>query len=376
MGKIKVYPKPKKPRSKFVTITIMILFGLAIGAAGYVVYKQYFAPDAPEKITTTKNTPKPQTTASTLDGTQTSKELANRHPLAVIIENHTQARPQVGLDKASIVYEAISEGGITRFMAIYGSQDASKVGPVRSARTYFLDWNAEYNGFLAHVGGNIDALDRISQEGVLDLDEFGLGTKAYWREPEAGKAIEHTMFSSTEKLYAAAKEKKWDMNGSFKSLKFLNPKKIEKNPNTLQEITIDFSSPQYKVKYTYDPAKNVYLREMNGLPHRDSATGNQLAPTNIIIQSVPRAEAITRINEQGWKMDTIGEGKAYIFYNGQRFDASWKKTDLKSRTLFYDSSGQEISFLPGQFWYEIVPPDVFDKIDIKTETSTPQPTQS
>lgn len=372
MVKNETNSKPKKPRSKVLIVSLAILFGLAVGAAGYVAYKQYFAPDAPDKVTI-KSTPKPQTTASTLDGTQVSKELANRHPLAIIVENHTQARPQVGLDKASLVYEAISEGGITRFMAVYGPQDASKVGPVRSARTYFLDWNAEYNGFLAHVGGNIDALDRISQEGVLDLDEFAVGDKAYWREPEAGKAIEHTMFTSTEKLYAIAQEKKWDMTGSFKSLKFLDPKKLEKN-NVSQEITIDFSASQYKVKYTFDPTKNVYLREMNGSVHRDRVTGNQLSPTNIIIQSVERTEGVTRINENSWTMKTIGEGKAIIFYGGKRIDGTWKKADLKSRTLFYDSNGKEISFLPGQFWYEITPPDIFEKIDIKTETITPTAT--
>ncbi|MCL5407264.1 MAG: DUF3048 domain-containing protein [Patescibacteria group bacterium] len=363
----------KKRKKRFLIISLSILFGLAIGAAGFVAYKQYGPQKTENKKITIKPSPSPQTTANPLDGTQVSKDMANRHPLAIIIENHSQARPQVGLDKASIVYEAISEGGITRFMAIYGPQDAQKAGPVRSLRTYFLDWAWEYNAFIAHVGGNIDALDRVSQEKALDLDEFALGDKAYWREPEAGKAIEHTMYTSTEKLYAQAQSKGWDMKGDFTSFKFLKTKDFKINTSIKQEIIIDFSAPQYKVSYTWDSLNNNYPRTLAGAAHKDRNTGNQLAPTNIIIQSVNRTEGLTRINENSWTMQTIGEGKAYILYGGQKFDATWKKTDLKSRTMFYDSSGKEISFLPGQFWYEIVPPDVFDKISIKTESSTPTP---
>ncbi|MDZ7587339.1 MAG: DUF3048 C-terminal domain-containing protein, partial [Patescibacteria group bacterium] len=232
-----------------------------------------------------------------------------------------------------------------------------------------LAW--EYNAFLAHCGGNIDALDRVDSEKALDLDEFSLGEKAYWREPEKGKAIEHTMYTSTEKLYAAAQEKGWNMEGDFTSLKFLKAKEFKVNTAITQEVTIDFSSPQYEVQYTWDSLNNNYPREMAGSAHKDRDTGNQLSPTNIIIQSVERWEAPTRINESGWAMKTIGEGKAYVLYGGQKIDATWKKTDLKSRTMFYDSSGKEISFLPGQFWYEIIPPDVFEKVKIESGTSTP-----
>ena len=360
----------EKRRKKILIIIIAVIFGLALGAAGYVAYKQYFSKESWLEKSKTKPSASPKTTANPLDGSQAPVDLANRHPLVVLIENQTQARPQIGLDKASIVYEAITEGGITRFMAIYGQKDAKKVGPVRSIRTYFLDWAWEYNAFLGHCGGNIDALDRIEIEKPLDLDDFALGEKAYWREPQAGKAIEHTMYTDTEKLYAAAKEKGWQMIGDFTSFKFLKAQDFKINPAISQTIEIPFSSPQYQVKYTWDSLNNNYPREMAGSPHKDRDTGNGLAPVNIIIQSVERWETTTRINESGWAMKTIGEGKAYVIYGGQKIDASWKKTDLKSRTMFYDSSGKEISFLPGQFWYEIVPPDVFEKVSIESKPSS------
>ncbi|HLB95567.1 MAG TPA: DUF3048 domain-containing protein [Patescibacteria group bacterium] len=360
----------KKRKRKIIIILVCLLFGLALGAAGFVAWKLYGPEKSGPDTSKKKDAVKSQTTANPLDGTQVSPELARRRPLAIIVENQTQARPQVGLDKASIIYEAISEGGITRFMAIYGPQEAEKVGPVRSLRTYFLDWAWEYLAFLAHVGGNIDALDRIEQEKPDDLDEFKLGENAYWREPEAGKAIEHTMYTSLGKLYAYAKEKSLPQEGDFQSLKFLDAGSFQKDAAVTQEITIDFSSPQYQVKYAWDSLNNNYPRGMAGSSHKDKATGNQLAPTNIIIQAVERTEGLTRINETGWQMKTIGEGKAYVLYGGKKIESVWKKKDLKARTLFYDAGGREIEFLPGQFWYEIVPPEVFEKIKIEEQTST------
>lgn len=363
---------PNLRRKKILTFLICLIFGFAIGAASYVVYKQYFLKeDLNLGQIISRATPKPETTTNPLDGTEVDKNLANRHPLAIIIENHPAARPQIGLDKASIIYEAITEGGITRFMAIYGPREADKIGPVRSMRTFFLDWAWEYNAFLGHIGGNIDALDRIPIEGALDLDQFALGDKAYWREPQAGKAIEHTMYTSTSKLYTVAEAKGWNMEGDFTSFKFLDPKKYQSNQNLSQEITIDFSSTSYQISYEYDTLNNNYRRLLGGSPHKDRNTGNTLAPTNIIIQSVQRAHTTTRINEESWSFTTIGEGKAYVFYGGKQIEATWKKQDLKSRTKFYDRAGKEIKFLPGLFWYEIVPPDVFDKVKIETTNGIP-----
>lgn len=360
-----------KRHRKISIVLICLIFGLALGAAAYSGYRAFYANKGPEGLQIfAKKTPKPDLTTNPLDGTEVEKSLANRHPLAIVIENHPDSRPQIGLDKASIIYEAITEGGITRYLAIYGPREAEKVGPVRSMRTFFLDWAWEYNAFLAHCGGNIDALDRIPVEGALDLDQFALGEKAYWREPQAGKAIEHTMFTSTAKLYAAAKEKGFEMTGDFTSLKFL---KRLKESETSQTIIIDFSSASYRVGYTYDPSSKTYLRSLGAFAHKDRNTGNQLAPTNVIIQSVSREHAPTRINEESWTFETIGEGKADVFYGGQIFEATWKKPDLKARTKFYDSSGDEIEFLPGQFWYEIVPPEVFEKVKVE---ETPNPSAS
>lgn len=298
---------------------------------------------------------------NSLDGTQVEEALAKRHPLAVIIENHPEARPQSGLNKASLVYEAISEGGITRFLAIFGPNDATKVGPVRSARTYFVDWLSEFDAYFAHVGGNLDALDKIKADDILNLDQFGLGEPTYWREPEIGKAIEHTMYSSTDLLYKAAAKKGFSSSSKFTAFAF---REAKPDTTATQKITVDFSEPQYKVNWEYNSQTNTYLRSLAGAPHRDKDTGDRLAAANLIIQEVERWDAPTTINEQGWAMKTIGTGKAKVFIEGKEIDGTWKKTSRTDRTLFYDAQGDEIKFIPGTFWYEITPPEVFSKLVI------------
>jgi len=368
MDNQKTKPVVKKKKIRTLTIVLVAILALVLGLAGFVIYKRYFVNVKSKK---TVNQTKDNRVANDLDGTKVDPEKATRHPLAIMVENLAQARPQVGLEKASIIYEVITEGGITRFMAVYGPYDAEKVGPVRSARTYYLDWAAEFNAFYAHCGGNLDALEKIKADGILDLDQFSLGEKAYWREPESGKAIEHTMFTSTDKLYKEALEKKWSMKSDFTPLTFREP--IEKTLRSAgQTITIPFSSAAFEVIWKYDLETNTYLRNMGGEPHRDRISGAQLAASNVIIQQMERWEAPTSINEQGWAMKTVGSDKAKIFIEGKEIDGTWEKTDRTARTIFYDDQGKEISFIPGQFWVEIVPPDVFSNIKIQAQTTSAQ----
>ncbi len=289
-----------------------------------------------------------------LDGRLVSAKLATRRPLAIMIENYPNARPQSGLGSASAVYEAVTEGGITRFMAVFGPTIPTKVGPVRSARTYYLDWALEYDAGYAHVGGNIDALDLIPELGIKNLDQFVLGTKAYQRFPQAGKATEHTMYAYPEKLLAIADslfgtEQKWT------GPKFKTPFAKEHRP-TSQTITINFSSPTYQVVWSYDPETNSYLRSLAGSLHKDALTGEAVRADNIFIQEVKAEPTLTRINETGLTMTTVGSGKAQVFQDGKRIEATWNKTSRSAPTIFSDLSGTEIQRNPGTSWFEIVQP--------------------
>lgn len=295
-----------------------------------------------------------------LTGVKTTKELAERHPLAVIVENHVDSRPQSGLNKASIVYEAIAEGGITRFMAVFGENDATKVGPIRSARTYFVDWAHGFSAFFAHVGGNIDALDKIRAENTFDLDQFRYST-AYHREYSAGLATEHTMYATTAKLWEQAAKNAYPASNNFARYKFQDEDTTETaiaaRPDA-QKINIAFSNTNYNVYFQYDKATNSYKRYYaTGKPVVDNLTKDQISVKNLIVMTVKRKPVTTRINEAGYDMTTVGTGAAKIFVDGKVIEGTWKKTGAADREIFYDASGAEMVFNRGQFWISVVPPE-------------------
>lgn len=303
---------------------------------------------------TTTPTPPPKE-ASSLDGTLVEPSLATRRPLAIMVENHPDARPQYGLGQASVIYEAIAEGGITRFMALFGPGESDKVGPVRSARTYYLDWALEYDAGYAHVGGNVDALDLIPQIGIRDLDQFAIGSKAFRREPRSGIAIEHTMYSDTTKLRGIM-DTKFGSDQSWTKPFFKEHLAKEHRPAS-QAITINFSSPTYAVTWNYDPETNSYIRTMAGVLHKDPVSGEALRSDNIFVQIVNRRTTTTRIGEQGFIYTTVGEGTGYVFQDGNRIEATWKKDSRTAPTKFFDPQGNEIKRNPGKTWVEIVHPD-------------------
>lgn len=310
---------------------------------------------------------------SNLDGLHYSESVANRHALGVMIENHPESRPQSGLSEASVVYEAQAEGGITRFLAIFGPQIPEKVGPVRSARPYYLDWCLEYDCFYAHVGGNIAALDLIPKLGVKDLDQFRYGVKkynnAYYRTLKKGVASEHTVYANPAKLYGLAKDNNWPDTGGYPIITFKQDAKPTERPSG-QIIEVEISSRQYNVSWNYDSSTNTYARTMGGAIHTDAGSSKQITSKVIIVQEVPSRTMVTRINEKGLEMDTVGTGQATIIQDGQVIVGSWKKAKQTERTIFYDANNQEIRYNPGQRWITIVNPGA--KITVGT-ASTPTP---
>lgn len=296
---------------------------------------------------------------SPLDGKIYPENDAQRHALGVIVENHPDARPQFGLIEASVVYEAVAEGGITRFLAIFGPKLPSKVGPVRSARTYYLDWCLEYDCFFSHVGGNIDALDLIPKLAIKDLDQFRYGVskygKTYYRVPKPGVASEHTMYVEPTKLYDIAKNNKWPLTGDFPKIKFKQESKESDRPASA-EVKIEISSQSYNTQWTYDRKSNTYARIMGGVPHLDGSSNQQIKSSVLIVQEVINKPIVTRINEQGMQFTTVGNGKAKIFQDGKSIEATWKKTSQQTATKFLDENSNEIKFIPGQRWITVVNP--------------------
>ena len=340
----------KKYRTVFI-ICACAAFFIVVGA----VAAKYYTKKPGTVAQNAKKTAVSQKVVSLLDGMSYTNDLANRHPLAVSVENHPDARPQSGLNKASIIYETMTEGGITRFLVIYGPNDAKEIGPIRSARLYFMDWVKEYDGFFAHAGGNEDALNNIDTYQIKNLDD----SKTYFYRDYKGRSVasEHTLYSSTSKLYDYAKSKGFDINSSsFEALKFKTDGPAD-NPGKSAEI--NFSSASYKVNWNFDPNKNIYLRSLAGTPHKDRDSGEQLSTKNIVIQTVQRTLQPTgSYGSNNYVYNNVGSGQAYVLRDGKVIKGTWKKTSRDSRTKFYDESGVEIQFNPGPTWYEVIPPDI------------------
>ncbi len=348
------------PKQKRWQKTVFIFATLAVLSGGlFIMLKKEASFDPLPQIfpgITRDNAPPQPKEPSIVNGVLTNPDYASRRPLAVMIENHTEARPQIGLNQAAIVYEAIAEGGITRFMAVFSPFDVKKVGPVRSARQYYVEWAKGLDALYAHVGGSQDAKTLITTLGVADLDQFRYGIKAYWREPKTGVAIEHTMFTSTDKLYVIAKEARLNLRATLTPYKFKEDALAEARGQA-QTLTIDFSFPTYKVLWTYDPATNSYIRAQGGITHVDRETGERIMAKTIAVAVVKR-QLKSAEDGPGYIMTTTGSGKASILTDGKLVIGTWKRPTKNDMLRFYDDGGQEVALNRGQLWIEIVPPEV------------------
>jgi hypothetical protein len=273
--------------------------------------------------------------------------MANRRPIGVMIENYPDARPQSGLSNADLVYESVTEGGITRFLAFFQCQNAATIGPVRSARIFFIDWIHELSAFYAHCGGNLNALARIKSDGIMDLDQFANGAY-YWR---TSRPAPHNLYTSIDKLRAAASSKKYSLTSDgFTSWIFKDDPKLADRPQTPMNVKVNFSSASYLVQYSYNIATNDWTRKTAGVIDTDAATGQPIKVKNVIVQFA----SITPGPENSVDIQNIGSGNAIFFIDGQATQGTWTKTTVNDRTQYKDSNGLDIKFDRGLIWVEVV----------------------
>lgn len=284
-----------------------------------------------------------------LSGEMVPEGTTERRPLAVMIENAPAARPQSGLDKADVVYEMLAEGGLTRFLAIYHHNDTDRLGPVRSARPYFIDRMFEYNAMYAFCGGSPDALKMVKNEKVASLDEFGVGRKAYRRDKS--RKAPHNLYADTLKLRKVGADKGYERSVKLPEFSFLE--KGEENPGgiTSENIIIRYPTRYSIVKWNYDAGTGVYRRSEGGAVHRDAVTGKQLTASNIIVQYVKTSI----IDKEGrLEFSATGRGKAVMLTGGKSFSGSWRKDAKREQTYFYCENGEVFKLNPGQTWIEVV----------------------
>lgn len=319
------------------------------------------------------------------------KVWSTRRPLFVMIENMPEARPQSGLGSADVIYEAVAEGGVSRFGAVFYCGVSARdtiLGPVRSARTHFVNLASEYNYPLyAHVGGancgssdpktcntdkRVQALEQINQYGWggvggNDLNQFSIGFPTFWRDYERlGKTVatEHTMYSSTEKLwkYASATrdwtnkspDGKLDWPDDFTAWTF---KDDAEGKGSVSKIAFGFweSYHQFDVVWNYDASGNLYTRQNGGEVHKDRNDDTQLSAKVIIVQFTKELGPLDEHKHMLYEV--IGTGKGLLFQDGTASEITWSKKTREDRTIFKDAKGKELSFNRGKIFIEILPLD-------------------
>lgn len=385
----------KLNNKKFLTILLIVLAYVASTGIFYVVFAQtglgsvasinITEPTKGEDGELVFDEALPKTEECPLNGAKYSKQQKawwEKHgPLGVMIENHENSRPQSGLSSADVIYEIVAEGGITRFLAMYYCQDASFVGPVRSARTYFLDFASEYGDFplYAHVGGAnhpgpADAISQITDygwTGYNDLNQFSIGFPVFWRDYQRlghDTSTEHTMYSTTQKLWDYAKDKRdltnknedgdsWDKN--FEPYAFKeDAASSERGKSQTAHLEFWIGNKNYYIDWAYDPTLNIYKRSNGGVPHIDRNTDEQLTAKNIVLLFMKESSANDGYeNNVHLLYKTKGEGKAVILMDGKKITGTWEKTKRVARTEIFDSNGDPIEFNRGTIWFEILPLD-------------------
>jgi hypothetical protein len=273
-------------------------------------------------------------------------------PAAVVVDNHPAARPQSGLTSASLVWEAQTEGGITRLLAIFDadSEGGLQIGPVRSARPYFVIWAKETGAVFVHAGGSPEALSMLSaaESGVYDLSEFFAGS---YFERVTFRPSPHNLYITSDAMRRYISDFKLTPLAAEGFL-FQEEAAPSERKQDATRITIHFSSDDFTVSYEYDLTQNVYRRFLGSRPHLERGKSTQITPKNLVVQFAFH-ESIVGDPEDRIRIRTEGEGRALVFRDGGVIEGVWKKP-AQDRTRFFDSEGNEIAFNRGQIFISVV----------------------
>lgn len=339
-----IWPRRWSTKKKRICTALLLVLLLLLVGGGYYWYQS--GKDKPvESAAVVEDKPAPTTEPSRLSGVEVAIDLNKRPVTGVMIENSPDARPQAGLKEAGIVYEAVAEGGITRFLALFQDTQPESIGPVRSARPYYLDWLLPFDAAYAHVGGSPEALAQIRALGVKDLDQFA-NSGAYQRV--SNRFAPHNVYTSSAKLDQLENDKGYT-SSTFTSF----VRKGEAPAEVLNANTVDLSisSYLYNVHYDYDKAANSYKRSQGGKPHVDEKSGAQLSPKVVIALVMPSGIASDGTHTE---YKATGSGTMYVFQDGVVTQGTWNKPDRKAQFTFTDSTGKPLGLNPGQTWISMV----------------------
>jgi len=335
----------KKLSIIFIIVGVLLIAGGAVSA--FLLLQPKETPPVVQQPSEPEPTPEPPKYYSFLTGSLVETEAATTQPVtAIMIENSPDARPQSGIKDSGVVFEAIAEGGITRFLVLYQEQKPQLIGPVRSVRMYYVDWYAAFNASIAHVGGSAAALKEVRNGTYRDIDQF-FNSKYYWRATD--RYAPHNVYTSFEKLDALNAAKGYT-SSSFTG--FTRFDSTAATPATATSIDVKISGPLYNSHYNYNASTNTYDRFQAGAPHNDREAG-QISPRVVVVLKVRESTVL----EDGYResINAIGSGSATIFQDGTVQEVTWTKINRAHQIVFTDANGQEVPLARGQTWITAVP---------------------
>jgi hypothetical protein len=323
--------------------------------------------------------PTPVLVRAPLTGRLVTERVAKQHPIALMIDDAPAARPQSGFNAASVVWQAPAEGGVPRYMLVFQDQMPRDVGPVRSARAYFIAWAAEWKAVYGHVGGSPQAMATLRAKGngqlVYNADAFRW-EGIYYRRIKTRHAP-HNVYSDAKSLQIMA-TRVGAKNEPLKAVwRFASDAPLEARPSG---GIIRVVYPYNTITYRYDRTTNTYLRGVNGQSKQiDQADGRQVAPRNVIVMMMSFSPLRDGSNKHRLEADVVGSGKAWIATNGRTIVGTWKKTSLAGPTRFYDKAGKPVTLTVGQTFIQVMP--LGSKVTVKdgifpTPSPTPTPAPS
>ncbi|MDR1913161.1 MAG: DUF3048 domain-containing protein [Clostridiales bacterium] len=293
-----------------------------------------------------------------LTGYFVDEAIAGSRPVAVVINNHSKARPQSGIGQAAIYYEVLAEGNITRIVAVFHNFDAQKIGPVRSARDYFVDFAMDYDAIFVHHGGSPQGYAAIESLGIADLDGMKLA-QTFWRDQERVNIpgmYEHSSYTGEELIRSAQEQFEFRQTireGLHVGFGFYTSPTELPNSTPAERISVPFGS-DYGSSFEYN--NGLYYKFIEGEPQIDAETEEQLAVNNIIIQKtnmtvIPGDDAGRR------DVDIVGGGDGFLISRGGYTHITWEKALHESPTRWYTQSGETLTLNPGKTWICVVSPD-------------------
>ncbi len=298
--------------------------------------------------------PTPVLVPAPLTGLLVTPAAAARHPIAVMIDDLSAARPQSGFSYASVVWQAPAEGGIPRYMMIFGENQPAAVGPVRSARYYYIAWAAEWRAVYVHAGGSPQALSTLRAKGggqlVFNADQFAWGQ--YFNRITT-RFSPHNLYTDGKRLDALAKRRGAKAVKAQPIWRFGPDAPLEQRPVGGRIVV---SYPTSTIRYDYDRTTNTYLRTVSVEgKQKDASTKQRVAPKNVVVMLM----SFGPLNDgepykHRLEAKVIGSGVAWVSTNGVTVKGTWRKQSLTGPTKFYDSHGTEVTLTAGQTFVNVM----------------------